>query len=658
MLADFHFIRSLWLLLLPLIPLLLVGLWQYRSSGASWQTLIAPGLRDYLIDGHSGRLSKWLFITLGCGWLLGVLALAGPAWQRLPQPVYQTGDAMVIVADLSPSMLARDVAPSRLERMRYKLTDLIKAREEGMTALVVYAGDSHVLAPLSDDRQTLLALLPGLSPQIMPIPGSHTEEAVALALDLFKQDNRRQGHVVLLTDGVTAQAARGVNELFAGLPAGTDFSLSVMGIGTAEGAPIPLTEGFAKDAAGKIVVARLDAQRLSLLAADNGGIYTAMQLDNSDTDALLNVAAGLLPGNGSDREGENQQAAEQTFDQWQEAGSWLLLLLLPIAALAFRRGWLLAVSFAFIVPAVHSPQVTAAEAGNSLWDNLWQTPDQQGAKALTAGDAATAAELFQRADWQAAARYRNGDYAAAAEQFAAEGSTEGLYNSGNALAKAGKLNEALAAYEQVLEQQPEHEDAQVNKALIEKLMQQQQNQNQQGEGQDQQDQNQQGQQDQNQQGESQQSQNQQSQQDQNQQGENQQSQDQQDQNQQGQQDQNQQGDNQQNQSQQAQDQQQSDLQDQAEQLSQQVDQQQQEALDKQQAEKAADESQAEQQDGAQVPVQAEQQSSPEDEALQKWLGQLPEDPAGLLRNKFNYEYQKKRQAYESGDWKPAQEQRW
>ncbi|MBN3563299.1 vWA domain-containing protein [Aliamphritea spongicola] len=643
MLADFHFIRPLWLLLLPLIPLLLVGLWQYRSSGASWQTLIAPGLRNYLIDGQSGRLSKWLFVMLGFGWLLGVLALAGPAWQRLPQPVYQTGDAMVIVADLSPSMLARDVAPSRLERMRYKLTDLIKAREEGMTALVVYAGDSHVLAPLSDDRQTLLALLPGLSPQIMPIPGSHTEEAVALALDLFKQDNRRQGSVVLLTDGVTAQAARGVNELFAGLPAGTDFSLSVMGIGTAEGAPIPLTEGFAKDAAGKIVVARLDAQRLSQLAAVNDGIYTAMQLDNSDTDALLNAAAGLLPVNGSDREGENQQAAEQTFDRWQEAGSWLLLLLLPIAALAFRRGWLLAVCFAFIVPAVHSPQVTAAEAGNSLWENLWQTPDQQGAKALTAGDAATAAELFQRPDWQAAARYRNGDYTAAAEQFAAQGDTEGLYNSGNALAKAGKLKEALAAYEQVLDEQPDHEDAQANKALIEKLMQQQQNQNQQGEGQDQQDQNQQSQQDQNQQG----------QQDQNQQGESQQSQNQQSEGEQGQQDQNQQGD-----SQQAQSQQQSDSQDQAEQLSQQVDQQQQEALDKQQAEKAADEFQAEQQDGAQAQVQAEQQSSPEDEALQKWLGQLPEDPAGLLRNKFNYEYQKKRQAYESGDWKPAQEQRW
>ena len=208
-----------------------------------------------------------------------------------------------------------------------------------MTALVVYAGDSHVLAPLSDDRQTLLALLPGLSPQIMPIPGSHTEEAVALALDLFKQDNRRQGSIVLMTDGVTAQAARGVNELFVSLPVGTDVSLSVMGIGTAEGAPIPLTEGFAKDAAGKIVVARLDAQRLGKLAADNGGIYTAMQLDNSDTDALINAAVGLLPGNVSDREDEPSQAAEQTFDQWQEAGSWLVLLLLPIAALAFRA-WL------------------------------------------------------------------------------------------------------------------------------------------------------------------------------------------------------------------------------------------------------------------------------------------------------------------------------
>ncbi len=676
MLAEFHFIRPLWLLLLLLIPVLLAGLWRLRTSGVSWQGLIAPGLRDYLIDGHSGQLSKWLFVALGVGWMLGILALAGPAWQRLPQPVYQTGDAMVIVMDLSPSVLARDIPPSRLERMRYKLTDLIKARDEGMTALVVYAGDSHVLAPLSDDRQTLLALLPGLSPRIMPIPGSHTEEAVAMALALLKQDKRRQGSVVLLTDGVTAQAANAVQSLFANLPRGLDFTLSVMGIGTAEGAPVPLAEGFAKDAAGKIVVARLNAERLIKLAEDSGGMYTPMQLDNSDIDALLAASAPLLPVDDTDTD-----LTEQTFDRWEDAGHWLVLLMLPLAALAFRRGWLLTVCLVFIVPMGQSPAAHAEAAENSVWTHLlptglWQTPDQQGAEALTKGDTASAAELFQQPDWQATARYRNGDYDAAAEQFAAQGSTEGLYNSGNALAKAGKLNEALDAYKQVLEQQPAHEDAQANKALIEALM-QQQNQNQQRQqGQGQQDQNEQSQ---NQQDQGQQDQNQQRQ---NPQGDSQQNQGQQ----QDQQNQNQPGDSQQSDSQQSrQSQNQSEQgqseqasgsdeesrQAQAEQLRQQVDQQQQDALDKQQAELAenaealqqSEQQSAEQSEQPLEPRQAQQAQAPpepsdEDAELQKWLGQLPEDTAGLLRNKFNYEYRKKRQAYENGDWKSAQEQRW
>ncbi|WP_261844360.1 VWA domain-containing protein [Aliamphritea ceti] len=657
MLAEFHFIRPLWLLLLPVIPALLFGLWQIQSARVSWQTLIAPGLRDYLIDGQSGRLSTRVFVALGIGWLLGILALAGPAWERLPQPVYQTGDAMVIVMDLSPSMMARDVAPSRLERMRYKLTDLIKARDEGMTALVVYAGDSHVLAPLSDDQQTLLALLPGLSPAIMPIQGSHTEEAVALALELLRQDKRQQGSLVLLTDGVTAQAASAIGQLFNELPAGTDFTLSVMGIGTAEGAPIPLAEGFAKDAAGKIVVARLDAGRLSKLATDTGGIYTPMRLDNSDIEGLITAASDFLP---TDTDDSHTKALEQTFDQWQEAGSWLVLLMLPLAALAFRRGWLLTVLFVLALPVAQSPPVYAAEVAEdkvgSRWQSLWQTQDQQAAEALTQGDNATAAELFQHPDWQATARYRNGDFTAAAEQFAAAGDAEGLYNSGNALAKAGKLNEALDAYKQVLEQQPQHEDAQANKDLIEELIKQQQNQQSQSQQSD-------SQQDQSQQDKSPEDQNKQgqNQQDQNQQGQNQQDQNQQGQNQQ---DQNQQGQSESDNSESEQSQSEQSQQDQAEQLRQQLEQQQQEALDKQQAQaeqqadSAEEGSQDEQQSAAQQVTQSQPEQTDEEAALQKWLGQLPEDPTGLLRNKFDYEYQKKRQAYQNGDWQPAQEQRW
>lgn len=658
MFAEFHFIRPLWLLLLPVLPLILLGLWRLQSHTVSWQSLIAEELRSYLIDGTSGRLSRRLYAGLGFAWLAAVLALAGPAWERLPQPVYQSGDAMVILVDLSPSMQVKDVTPSRLERMRYKLTDLIKARKEGSTALVAYAGDAHVLAPLSDDQQTLLALIPNLSPDIMPIAGSHTEEAVALALNLLKQDQRRRGSLVLLTDGVTEQASQAIEELFAQQPAGMDFRLSILGIGTSEGAPIPGRDGYVKDSAGNIVVARLEAERLAALARQTGGIYQSLQLDNRDINALI-AAAGLNVLTDQAELADTTEKLEQSFDQWQEMGSWLLLLVLPVAALAFRRGWLLLI---LLVPVLPGQELRAEEAAvksgfADSFENLWLTEDQQAARALQQGDTARAAELFTQPDWQATARYRNGDFAEAAEQFARQGDATGLYNSGNALARSGKLQEALAAYEQVLEQQPEHEDALANKQLIEDLLRQQ---------------NQQGQNSQNSQGEDDQS-------PENQSSDNSgsQSQDSEGKQEQGSDNQSsgsdqQSGSNDQqggestdsdagNQDQQqagGADQSDSEQQSKMQQLQQQLDQQQSDALAEQQAQQAKQEPQPEAADTQAAGQSGSEQQSPEEAALQKWLGQLPEDAGGLLRNKFNYEYQKKRRAYQNGEWQPAQEQRW
>src|SRR5690606_11113883 len=140
----------------------------------------------FLLDQAHGRLKSWpLYGLLGL-WAVAITALAGPVWQKIPQPVERNTDALVICWDLSPSMLAEDVKPSRLVRSRLKLIDLLKTRRDGQVALIAYSGEAYTVTPLTDDRQTLINLLPALSPTTLPTVGSNPEMALNMAVQLLK----------------------------------------------------------------------------------------------------------------------------------------------------------------------------------------------------------------------------------------------------------------------------------------------------------------------------------------------------------------------------------------------------------------------------------------------------------------------------------------
>ncbi len=349
-------------------------------------------------------------------------------------------------------MMAEDIKPSRLVRSRLKLIDLLKQREEGLTALIAYAGEAHTVTPLTDDTDTIKSLLPSLSPNVMPMSGSNTEMALDQALNLFKDSGLAQGDILLVTDGVAIDAQQYIRRK---LPLG--FRLSVLGVGTEAGAPIPVNiGGFAKDRNGGIVLAKLNEGELSELAHKSDGDYHTLSNDDSDIKAVM-PKADLL---------DNQtRELQRDFDTWLDRGAWLALLLIPFVAFSFRRGWLLILPFILIIP----------EKSYAFgWKDLWQTRDQQAQELLRQDKAGEAAETFERQDWKATAQYRAKQYEQAAESFANADTAEDQYNAGNALAKAGKLEEAIAAYDKALQKQPEFEDAQVNKALVEELLQQQQ----------------------------------------------------------------------------------------------------------------------------------------------------------------------------------------
>ena len=458
--STLHLMRPEWLWTLLPAALLALLLWRQSKKRGSWQSVIDPALLQHLMGENAGEKSINYVPLIFLGWALAAFAASGPSWQKIAQPIHQKQDAMVLVLDLSYSMKSQDLPPSRLDRARQKLLDLLDLRREGQTGLIAYAGDAHIVTPLTDDTPTIANLLPALHPDMMPVPGSNTSSAVAMALDLLRSAGMRQGKVVLVTDGVSDVHAKTIRKLVAG--SGVD--LTVLAVGTASGAPIPLPRGgFLKDDRGTIVMPALDQQALARLASGAGGRYLPLQIDDSDLTAIL-------ADNPLDRTSQTL-ALDRTADTWEDQGYFFILLLLPLALGLFRRGWLLsALPLVLLFPA--SP----GEA--QIWDNLWLTPDQQGQRALLEGNHAGAVELFDNPDWAGTAAYQAGDYAAAAEYFGASSDATGWYNRGNALARTGQLDAAIAAYKESLALDPDAEDAAANLALVEELKKQQEQQQQ------------------------------------------------------------------------------------------------------------------------------------------------------------------------------------
>jgi len=459
----FHFQQPVWFLaLLPLAALI----WRLRGRGAgesAWRRVCDPQLLSFLLTAPRGADRRLPLGLLVAGWLIAVIALADPVWEKRPQPVFSTEEARVVVLDLSRSMDDGDLKPSRLERARYKVEDVLRRSREGQVGLVAFAGDAFVVSPLTSDARTITEMLKALDPGLMPVQGSRADRGLRKAGELLTQAGAPHGEILLITDGYEGEeapaAARDLR--------GNGYTVSVLGVGTAEGAPLgDGAGGFVRDAAGAIVVPRLDESALRALAVAGGGRYSTITGNDADLDALLRPLVPRL-------DTKVRQTGLET-DAWQSHGPWLAILLLPLAALAFRRGWLLGLALL-----VTAGTVTPQAARASTWDDLWTRRDQQAAEALAAGDHARAATLATDPRQRGTAQYRAGNYEAALEDFNRSKGPDADYNQGNALARLGRYKEAVAAYDAALTAQPGMEDAQHNKAVIEELLRQQEKQKQQ-----------------------------------------------------------------------------------------------------------------------------------------------------------------------------------
>ena len=590
--SQLHLLRPLALLgLLPALIAVALAQWRKRSAG-NWEKIINPALLPYLMQGETNKKQRGMLWVL-LAWIITCFALAGPSWQQLPQPVHKKDAALILIMDLSPSMLAEDVKPSRLERARYKLIDILKNRSEGFSALVVFGGAAYTLTPLTEDSNTIISLVPVLHPTLLPEYGSNTEDAIETALELAVNGGYQQGDLLLITDGVSPSAFNTIQSMIS--KAGK-FRLSILGVGTQQGAPIPTgAGGFAKDRNGAIIIPKLSAASLQMLAQKNGGIYASMSADDSDIEALLATTEELFP--------DATKELERSFDLWDDQGFWLAFLLLPIILLSFRKG-----NIAVILLA---PMLFSDPASALGWQDLWKTADQQASEALQSGDAASAQSLFKNRQWRGSAAYKAEDYDSAINEFLDFDDADSHYNRGNALAHSGDLDAAIEAYDQALAQNPDMEDAKANKVLLEQLKQEQEQQDS----------------DNSEDSDSEQSDSQDSQDSQPQ-------------------DSDSDSEPQDSQDQQPQDQEQSDPQDP----------QQQDPSDQEPDAKDGEPEESEEQESQQEKAQREQEKAEEQEQnavepteeeseaekqaqqeLEQWLRRVPDDPGGLLREKFRYQ---------------------
>ncbi len=468
-LSSLHFLRPQWFLLVLPLAIILLSLWRKRLTSRSWRAVIDQQLLPHVLIGQHQHRGPWLMIAVGLAGILAMTALAGPVWEKLEQPVFRQQSALVILLDLSRSMDATDVRPSRLQRARLKLRDILSQRTEGQTALITYAAMAFVVTPLTSDTRTIAAQVPSLTTDLMPSQGSRPVRAIVRASELLRQAGAPGGDVLLVTDGIAATDSKELDNLDDAIRSlvNAGHHLHILGVGTDTGAPIPKqVGGFVTDNTGAIVIPKLNQATLRTLATQGQGLYRDMRIDDSDINAILGAI-----NQGIDNP-MSQKSEDLLSDQWREAGVWLLLPLILIVLPAFRRGVLGAVLVAALMLAPTSP-VEAME-----WSLLWQNADQRAKQALDKGEAARASELFQQPEWQATAQYRAGQYEKAAETLASIKGADAAYNRGNALTKMNKLSEALVAYNQALELSPDHADARYNAELIKQALKQQQDQTQ------------------------------------------------------------------------------------------------------------------------------------------------------------------------------------
>ncbi len=322
---DFHFLRPWWLIFIPYALWLHTRLRRAYSATLQWQGAIAPKLLEHLTVAGRGRKPVRPYQLMTLLTVLMSLGVAGPTWNREITPFTQDEAPLVIAIELTPSMLGTDQQPTRLERARHKVRDLLKRRRGARTAVIGYAGSAHQLLPFTDDTELLEIYLEALHPNLMPRPGDGPAQALALAEQLLAGESV-PGTVLFLTDGIDRSAA----SAFAGFAERTGDQVILLAFGGPDGGEIA-TEGL--DLSSLPMSERLappvDLTGLEAVATAAAGSLLEATLDDADISALSRRIRTHLV----DTIDRDEALA------WHDAGYPLVWAVAFCMLFWFRRGW-------------------------------------------------------------------------------------------------------------------------------------------------------------------------------------------------------------------------------------------------------------------------------------------------------------------------------
>jgi len=450
-LEAFHLIRPLWLVAVPLIGLLW---WIIRRRDRLQQVpanmQLAPHLLAALTVNRSIRRGVRPVDLVALGLLLATLAAAGPAWQRIANPFFAESAPLVVAIEVSETMLANDVLPTRLDRARLKVLDLMEQRAGGRTALIAFAGSAHLVLPPTEDPQLVKPFLEALSPEIMPRAGENGAAALLLAHELLLREDT-PGSILFITDGL---ASADVPAFLAYQEQVDAAGVVLLVLGTQAG-------GVARRSDGSLVTGT-DGQRLQtgvdLASIGRLGVNVVRATtDNADLQRIARrLESNLL--NALDKD---------VLAAWDDQGWWLLWPGALLGLFWFRRGWTMHWVFVAALGLGSAGIAPPATADPVDW---FLTPDQQGRYAMQQRRFSDAADLFEDPMWQGIAAYRAGRYQQAAEVFARVPTAQGFFNLGNSYVKAREYDRAVVAFRQAVAEDPEFGPARENLELAEYIV--------------------------------------------------------------------------------------------------------------------------------------------------------------------------------------------
>ncbi len=456
----FHFLRPEWLLIFLPFAGILYLLFRKDQEQLQWKEIIAPHLLKHLGVEHSDyrsinpvSLSAFLIVLI-------IIILAGPSWSRQTTPLSQDQSSLVILLDASQSMNQTDIQPTRLERSKHKIQDLLEMRQGSRTALIVFAGSAHTVLPLSDDKDILTNYLQAIKTNIIPVSGKFPERSLTKVTTL---SDRPDSPMTLLWigDGFSSQTRASFKDYFSL----HSHQLLILGVGK--------TRDRLRKSEQLIP---LEKEVLQAIASENGGHYIQATHDTSDIRQINQYI---------ERHFVN---IDDDFSPWLDQGYYLIFPLMILFLLWFRKGWILHwVFFLAIQWSVLTPTPTLAaeslaeEPVNETVDvsgqnhymqaflRWWLTPNQQGHWYYHRSNYALAARNFEDPLWKGVAFYQAEQFKAAAEYFSRIDSSQGLFYLANAQAHAQDYLKAIATYDRLLKREPEHKKAQTNRKIVREL---------------------------------------------------------------------------------------------------------------------------------------------------------------------------------------------